>query len=57
MNGKEILESLLADGAIWLEGREYIGRASDGTEVALGSKDREDTIVQYLAIRPTPDDW
>lgn len=52
-----LLDHLLKDGSVWLDGREYVGRATDGVEVSLGSLGDEEWIEKYLSANPTPDTW
>lgn len=35
----------------------YVGHASDGKEVTLGSRGDELTIERYLTENPTPNHW
>jgi len=44
-------------GTIWVDGSDYVGRASDGTVVTLGNVGREDELNRYLNAHPTPRDW
>ena len=56
--GYKILEEHLKSGVIKVIGcSEYIGIASDGEEVALGTFGMEDNLARYLFARPTPDKW
>ena len=51
------LEFLLALGTLWVEGREFVGRASDGVVVSLGGLDERKQIEAYLLEHPTPETW
>ncbi len=55
--GKAVLEALLRSGAVWIEDEEYLGTASDGETVFLGSEGLEDSIYRYLSDRPLPEQW
>jgi len=57
MNGKETLQDLISKGIVWKDGREYIGKASDGEEVTLGDDGNLDSLYRYLASNPSPCDW
>ncbi len=50
----ELLARLMATGVVYFD-REYVGVASDGTEVSIGT-DKE-SALRYLASHPTPDTW
>lgn len=52
-------ELLLANGTIWVsdDHSEYVGNASDGTEVNLGYEFEKDATERYLVAHPTPDTW
>jgi hypothetical protein len=53
-----ILADLITRGIVWIErGQEYVGRASDGVLVTLGSVGDEKQIIAYLTEHPTPDSW
>lgn len=53
-----ILDSLLASGVIYvLDGDTYVGRASDGVEVAIGSTFTPTVVESYLTVHPTPESW
>jgi hypothetical protein len=52
-----ILEQLIKLGKIWVEGREYVGLAEDGTIVSVGNVGQEEQAEKYLAAHPTPDTW
>lgn len=51
------LQELMESGLIWYDkdDMEYVGKASDGTEVSLGCVESE--INTYLDHRPTPEQW
>lgn len=51
------LDRLLAEGLVWTEESDFVGRAADGTIVSLGMVDRPDWTEDYLTERPTPDLW
>ena len=57
MTGVGMLEKLLAEGIIWVEELNYVGRASDGVIVGLGAVGHEKALELYLATHPTPDTW
>ena len=40
-----------------VENREFVGTASDGTEVTLGEFDNPGSLMRYLKDHPTPDTW
>ena len=51
---------LLASGDIWIDeefGMEYVGLASDGVEVNIGTVGQEDALEWLLSLKPTPEDW
>lgn len=49
-----IVARLTAEGSLWVEGSEYIGRASDGTIVNVASVDFPSL---YLVRNPSPTNW
>jgi hypothetical protein len=52
------LYSLIEQGLVWLdENNEYVGRASDGIEVSIGSIHDRERCERYLKDRPSPDRW
>ena len=51
------LDALIAAGTVWVDDGEYVGRASDGTEVSLGYVGDEPAVARYLAANPTPERW
>jgi hypothetical protein len=51
------LSKLLVAGTITIDKGEYIGKASDGVTVSIGTCGYEDAAERYLAARPTPDLW
>ena len=51
------LDRLLQSGDIWIERGEYIGRASDGIIVSIGTIGFEQDAERYLRARPDPKDW
>jgi hypothetical protein len=51
------LDRLLADGVVWQEGRDYVGRAGDGVIVSVGSVDSPASTEDYLYTHPSPCDW
>lgn len=53
----ETVRALLADGTIRVEGREYVGTASDGVVVSLGSVGEERQLLAYLLAHPSPETW
>ena len=55
--GQLLIEELIRNGHAWIEGQEYIGRASDGVEVGLGMLGDEKAMYAYLGEHPTPDTW
>ena len=52
-----ILAGLIASGAITMKDGEYVGTASDGVDVLIGSEGRESDAEAYLTDYPTPDLW
>jgi len=52
-----ILCRLFAAGIVWIEGTDYVGRASDGIVVQVGSVATEDATEDYLESHPFPSDW
>lgn len=60
-----ILAALLRSGVVRMvpvsqhEGAtvEYVGTASDGTDVNLGNVGEEKALESYLRDNPTPDKW
>lgn len=53
----EKVQALLAAGTIRVEGSDYVGTASDGTIVLLGTVGFEERLLDYLTFYPTPDKW
>jgi hypothetical protein len=52
------LEALLASGIVWKDHSEFVGKASDGTEVQIGNDaDNPARIESYLASNPGPENW
>lgn len=51
------LQTLMALGHIKLIDSEYVGIASDGTEVNIGDANYCDAIEIYLANNSTPEEW
>ena len=51
------LDALIKQGTVWQEGYQYLGRASDGTVVSIGTTNYERNAEYYLAANPTPDLW
>ena len=52
------MSELLRTGAIWIEDEsEYVGKADDGTIVALGAVGFEESAERYLVANPNPSDW
>ncbi|UVG34474.1 hypothetical protein SEA_GAZEBO_105 [Microbacterium phage Gazebo] len=53
-----ILDALIVAGHIHVsEHGEYVGTASDGTEVLIGQTFAADAAERYLADFPSPDMW
>lgn len=52
-----VLASLLEAGTLTVDGSEYVGRAADGVEVAVGAVGQEPSAERYLKHHPTPDLW
>ena len=52
-----LLTALLASGVIWVDRKEYVGRATDGTECAIGTVGYEASAELYLTTHPGPDEW
>jgi len=52
-----ILDSLIYAGTIWIEGTEYVGKASDGVVVLIGTVGWEKDTERYLTQRPKPEQW
>ena len=50
------LADYIASGTIWIEGNDYVGRASDGVIVAIGNVGLEPDVESYLETY-TPDKW
>lgn len=56
--GTMILINLyMAAGIIWIEGSTYVGRASDGAVVQLGSIHELGRVVDYVNQHPGPEWW
>lgn len=56
--GTMILINLyMAAGIIWIEGSTYVGRASDGVVVILGSAHDLASVVDYVNQHPGPEWW
>ena len=51
------LTALLTSGELWIDRGEYIGRATDGTECAVGTVGCEASAERYLTAHPGPDEW
>lgn len=51
------LEQLLESGLVYSDGNNYIGKASDGQEVAIGTVGDEKRTNEYLESYPSPSDW
>lgn len=59
------LDRLLAEGALWIDGPDYVGIAADGIEIAVGTvgpggkkhEAFEGRTEAYLVDHPTPDTW
>lgn len=51
------LAALVKAGTVFVERSEYVGRASDGELVAIGSVGLEDVTESYLSEYPTPEHW
>lgn len=51
------LEKLLLSGDVWIEGTDYVGRASDGVIVSLGRTDERLSVEAYLETNPLPKNW
>jgi len=54
---QRIHETLLGSGVIWNDGSSYVGTASDGVEVLLGTVGDEESLERYLTKNPTPSHW
>jgi hypothetical protein len=52
-----VLDTLLASGVVRVVDREYVGRASDGSEVNLGCVHYPESAERYLTAHPTPESW
>ena len=52
-----LLANLIIMGLVKVQGREYIGLASDGVWVNLGNVGSELQVEGYLAAHPSPDTW
>jgi len=57
LKGKDILSNFMKDKTIFIENKEYIGKASDGAEVNLGNVGDELKLYSYLESHPKPDTW
>lgn len=53
----KLLQNYLADRVIWIDGRDYVGRAHDGEYVALGTVGEEAALQRYLEHCPTARYW
>lgn len=53
----ELLNKLIKEGHIFLYNGEYVGIASDGIQVWMGSEGHEAYIIAFLVDYPTPDTW
>ena len=49
------LDRLAAAGMVWYADGEWIGRASDGTEVSFGAE--REGAERYLQAHPSPTEW
>ena len=56
-NTEKKLQEYINNGTIWIEDDEYVGKASDGIIVGLGSVGEEERMERYLKACPTPDKW
>ena len=54
---EDMLQRLLDLKLIWIDGGEYVGKAEDGEEVNLGMVGKEDALMDYLSMHPSPKDW
>ena len=52
-----ILKLHLSDGTIFIDSEEYIGHASDGIDIRIGSVGDEGRAEEYLKDCPNPTDW
>lgn len=52
-----LLQQHLKEGNIFIDKREYVGKASDGREVLIGTVGMEDSLEDYLKHFPGPDLW
>lgn len=50
-----LLDKLIADGIVWVDGNEYVGRASDGAEVNIGWNRK--SAETYVEFHPSPAEW
>lgn len=53
----DLITRLRAEGHLWFEGTQVIGRASDGVEVDLGDLRDRDSLRSYLQAHPGPENW
>jgi hypothetical protein len=51
------LDRLKAEGLVWVENGEYVGRAADGAIVSVGSIHDEVGTERYLRAHPSPEQW
>ena len=58
-DAREYLRHLLLCQIVRKDGHEFIGRASDGTEVLLGDDHPRffPRLLRYLIARPNPEQW
>jgi hypothetical protein len=52
-----LLQLLIAEGRIWLDEEDYVGKAADGVIVSLGVLGGEKQLSEYLSTHPDPEDW
>ena len=52
-----LIGNLVHSGKMFMEDGEYVGIASDGVQVILGTVGEEDRLARYLTDHPTPDTW
>lgn len=52
-----LLQKLIKAKKIFIDNGEYVGKASSGEEVSLGSIGDEKSVEKYLKSHPDPKDW
>ena len=52
-----LARALYEERTVWVEDGEYVGKAADGTVVAVGTLGYPEGADRYLQHNPEPKDW